>query len=468
MPDFSQAGSVPQRVTQPRHNVIASADVRLALIEIVSIYGRAVCENQQRIQNLLYDYCGDAFRPAIRFLMLAHEEEVPADLLKLDGRIATAAALGQLAERLKRNLMATESAAQWAVETWAAALDLVPTAPKECRAPLEISASPHSNEQNGRGFSQIAKGVGTLVRVLALPLLLIAGTLVGVQWKNAPIDPLDGVTRSPDVIPTPSARPKTAPAPERITANLGRVRDDNGLNLKLVWCPPGHFQMGIAAIDVTLTNGFWLGQNEVTQSQWQRVMQTTPWKGSPNIKEGDEYPATYVSYDDATQFCELLTTEERRAGRLPDDWKYALPTEAQWEYACRAGSNTTFSFGDSASELGQYAWYQDNAESIGEKYAHLVNQKNSNPWGLNDMHGNVREWCAGYMGSQVAGGTDPEGIESEWPKGVNRGYRGGSWGDPASGCTSTLRFRDFPFRRTSTLGFRVARTLSLNSASAAR
>ncbi len=158
----------------------------------------------------------------------------------------------------------------------------------------------------------------------------------------------------------------------------GETRDDNGLKLPLAWCPPGKFRMGSpptelgrigneGPVDVTLTKGFWLGQHGVTQSEWQRVMQTTPWSGQNYVKEGEDYPATYVSWEDAIRFCEKLTEMERDAGRLPVRWKYRLPTEAQWEYACRAGAKSRFSFGDDESDLPGYAWFTKNTDGADEK-----------------------------------------------------------------------------------------------------
>jgi formylglycine-generating enzyme required for sulfatase activity len=219
--------------------------------------------------------------------------------------------------------------------------------------------------------------------------------------------------------------------PSFVGTKAGQVREDNGLKMKLVWCPPGQFTMGSpndekghlldeTQVPVTLTNGFWLGEHEVTQAEWKHVMKTSPWSGTIYVKEGDDYPATYLTWDDAMKFCEKLTETERGARRLPRGWKYTLPTEAQWEYACRAGTKSRFSFGDDESNLGDYAWFAKNAWHAGEKYAHLVGQKKPNAFGFYDMHGNQRDWCRDWYGDKLVGGTDPQGPSA----GSQRVFRG--------------------------------------------
>ncbi|HEY3967842.1 MAG TPA: formylglycine-generating enzyme family protein, partial [Planctomycetaceae bacterium] len=226
------------------------------------------------------------------------------------------------------------------------------------------------------------------------------------------------------ITPAKPDEPEKAPskpdaADKIIRKEAGQVRNDNDLKMKLVWCPPGEFVMGTPKsekqrregedqVGVTLTTGFWLGKYEVTQSEWKQVMQTEPFKGRALAKEGADYPATLVSWDDATEFCRKLTVRERQAGRLPDAWEYTLPTEAQWEYACRARSVTRFSFGDDASKLGEYEWFFKNTFDAGENYPHQVGQKKPNPWGLHDMHGNVWEWCRDVCFWKRPGGRDPE------------------------------------------------------------
>lgn len=245
--------------------------------------------------------------------------------------------------------------------------------------------------------------------------------------------------------------------------SAGQIRDDNSLKTKFVWCPPGNFTMGSpkgekdrrdheSQCPVTLMRGFWLGQCEVTQSEWRQVMQTTPWKRQENVKEGDTYAATFISWDDALKFCEKLTAVERRAGRLPADWKFTLPTEAQWEYACRAGTTTRFSFGDDEARLGEYAWYRENTSRVGEKYAHVVGRRKPNPWGLYDMHANVYEWCRDWYADKLAGGSDPAGAS----EGSLRVDRGGGWEDAAKDSRSANRDRSPPDERNNDLGFRVA------------
>src|SRR5204862_5401056 len=115
----------------------------------------------------------------------------------------------------------------------------------------------------------------------------------------------------------------------------GDARNDNGLKMKLVWCPPGVFPMGqepvVKPVKVVLTRGYWLGKYEVTQPEWRSVMETQPWQGMRNVKEGDDFPATSMLWDEAMEFCRKLTDRERQLGRLPKEWEYTLPTDAQWE-----------------------------------------------------------------------------------------------------------------------------------------
>ena len=207
-------------------------------------------------------------------------------------------------------------------------------------------------------------------------------------------------------------------------------------------------------VDVTLTQGFWLGKYEVTQREYRDVMGSEPWKGKTEVKEGDQIAATYVNWDDAVAFCGKLTASERVSDRLPADWKYTLPTEAQWEYACRAGTTTAYSFGDSGSALGQYGWFVENGLNAGERYAHGVGLKRSNGWALHDMHGNVHEWCSDWHAGSLIGGMDPLGPSS----GSFRVGRGGCWGDSPHYVRSAYRFSFSPDYRGSYFGFRVLRS----------
>ena len=129
---------------------------------------------------------------------------------------------------------------------------------------------------------------------------------------------------------------------------------------------------------------FYLSKTEVTQAQWTLIMQTEPWKGQTWVQESGLSPATFVSLSDAKKYCDKLSsvTGER----------YRLPTEAEWEYACRAGTNTRFSFDRSVEQLTEHAWHDVNTDLKGEEYAHDVGQKKPNAFGLFDMHGNVWEW----------------------------------------------------------------------------
>jgi formylglycine-generating enzyme required for sulfatase activity len=223
-----------------------------------------------------------------------------------------------------------------------------------------------------------------------------------------------------------------------LTLDLG-----GGVTLKLVRIPAGKFMMGEGQEqhEVTLSKPFYMGVTEVTQAQYQAVMGTNPstFKGATN-------PVEMVSWDDATEFCKKLSEKTRQAVRLP--------TEAEWEYVCRAGTETIFCFGNADSALGDYAWYKENSGSA----THPVGQKKPNAWGLYDMHGNVWEWCADWYGDYPkAAVTDPQGPAS----GPFRVLRGGSWYFSADYCRAARRFNynpdhlDFNY-----CGFRVAVSVS--------
>ncbi|MAF66867.1 MAG: hypothetical protein CMJ84_14580 [Planctomycetes bacterium] len=240
----------------------------------------------------------------------------------------------------------------------------------------------------------------------------------------------------------------------------------NSIGMKLVPIPAGEFQMGSPDSDseaddnerpqhlVKITKPFYLSVYEVTQSQYEKVMGVCPWQGKQGVEEGPDYPATYLNWDNAVEFCRKLSERE--------GVEYHLPTEAQWEYACRAGTTTVYSFGDDVSNLGQYAWYDKNAVDIDEWYAHRVGQKLPNPWGLYDTHGNVWEWCQDWhapYGSEKAV-SDPMGPA----QGRDRMIRGGSFTYLASHCRSANRRWFLPTYRRFTFGFRPARTYPLSPA----
>ena len=196
---------------------------------------------------------------------------------------------------------------------------------------------------------------------------------------------------------------------------------------------------------------------EVTQGQWKAVMGTEPWKGEDYVKEGPDYPASYVSWDDAVAYCKKLSEKEGKT--------YRLPTEAEWEYACRAGTQTTRSFGNDEKVLGDYAWYAKNAYDIDEKYAHQVGLKKPNAFGLYDMHGNALEWCHDYYEEdyyQQSPINDPLGPAS----GSLRVLRGGSWGNLTRRTRSAFRFWVDPDRFSRSGGFRLVRELDPNNVAA--
>ena len=179
---------------------------------------------------------------------------------------------------------------------------------------------------------------------------------------------------------------------------------------------------------------YYMGVYTVTQSQWKEVMGNAPWKGKDYVREGDKYPASYISWNDCMEFVDRLN--EREGVKA-----YRLPTEDEWEHASRAGSTAKYCFGDNTNKLNEYGWYDKNADDIGEEYAHEVGLKLPNEWGLYDMHGNVWEWCSDWYDHLR----------------IQRVIRGGSWDNTAESSESSHRLKLKPDERFNFLSFRLVR-----------
>jgi formylglycine-generating enzyme required for sulfatase activity len=245
---------------------------------------------------------------------------------------------------------------------------------------------------------------------------------------------------------------RAPPKEKEIVLELG-----GGVNLKFVLIPAGEFTMGSPnsddnAVDdekpqhsVRITKPFYIGKYLVTQEQWQAVMGNNPGHFS-----GPKNPVETVSWDDCQKFLGKL-----RARFAGENGRYILPTEAQWEYACRAASTTRYCFGDDENQLGEYAWY---GGELGSK-TRPVGQKEPNTWGLYDMHGNVWEWCQDWYGSEHYRKSYDRGRTMDDPAGPAMGLcrvcRGGGWAYAAAYCRSAFRFYFRPGLRINSLGLRV-------------
>jgi formylglycine-generating enzyme required for sulfatase activity len=233
--------------------------------------------------------------------------------------------------------------------------------------------------------------------------------------------------------------------------------------LEMIWVDPGTFTMGSPTTEagrqtdetqheVTLTQGFYLGKYEVTQAQYEAVMtgNTYSLNATPsNWPNNPDRPVEKVSYDDIQKFLTLLNTQQ--AGNIPEGWAYVLPTEAQWEYACRAGTTTAYSWGnDINSSLANYAY---EGVGTGLQQTSDVGQYSASPWGFFDMHGNVWEWTADAHASYVAGAqTDPF---NDGATDSARVARGGSWTFIGTTLRSAYRLNLPPSNRYYHIGFRV-------------
>jgi formylglycine-generating enzyme len=252
----------------------------------------------------------------------------------------------------------------------------------------------------------------------------------------------------------------------------GEQRSVDGIQLR--WCPAGRFTMGSppdepghrpdqTQVDVTLTRGFWTAAFHATQGQWRSLIGAYPDKPpTAAFGEGDDFPMYWVNFDEASDFCARLTTRARRTGELPSGWAFALPTEAQWEYACRAGTVTATSFGTEltlaqANFNGELLDGSRATPAVGR--ASRVGSYAANPWGIHDMHGNVWEWCQDWYHARLPGGTDPDLRDVVGQRNRDGTYsrvrRGGAWIESARFCKSASRLPYEQPRRSDHIGFRV-------------
>lgn len=282
--------------------------------------------------------------------------------------------------------------------------------------------------------------------------------------------PAKAVVRSqPDLLVVPFTK-KQAQAKQTEWAKHLKLKSTttNSIGMKFNLTPPGEFEMGrvknsyeLASAfktkkenfadeyphKVRLTKPYYMGTTEVTQEHWLKVMKTLPWRESDQVKLGNDFPATFVSWEDAIKFIEALNQKEDRV--------YRLPTEAEWEYACRAGSNTMYCYGDSQETMKTFAWFERNTVFAKEDYAHLVGQKQANNFGLFDVHGNVWEWCAdGYNENFYRTSPADNPVELNATTG-NRVIRGGSWLNHSRILRSGDRSMTIPQDRSKVIGFRI-------------
>jgi formylglycine-generating enzyme required for sulfatase activity len=249
---------------------------------------------------------------------------------------------------------------------------------------------------------------------------------------------------------TAIAKKGTKPFSMQRSANTRAVQEGvtkNSIGMAFKLLPGGTFTMGCPSGPVgeqphrvTLTQPFELGVYAVTQEQYKRVMGR-----NPSGFKGPQNPVEQVDWDDAVEFCRKLSAlpDEKSAGYV-----YRLPTEAEWEYACRAGTTTDFSFG--TARLGDFAWYSNNSRQT----THPVGQKKPNGWGLYDMHGNVEEWCQDWYRDYPSGSvTDPTGPS----RGSLKVCRGGCWWSSHDICRSAYHYGCQPYIPSHTCGFRVIR-----------
>ena len=296
---------------------------------------------------------------------------------------------------------------------------------------------------------------GMLVAICDVPVAAKGGQAIGGRIDGAPVkdvtkELLDSPVREFEKVVfvkvktgAAAAAPAAAEGTLRKTGDTKIVTLPGGATMEMIWCGPGTFMMGSPTSEVgrfddepihpvTLTKGFWLGKYEVTQAQWASVM------GSNNSRfKGPDRPMDNISWEDCKVFVSKVNATLGGLARFP--------TEAEWEYACRAGSDNPVS---GSGSLDDMAWYDSNSGS----QTHEIGKHSANAWGFYDMHGNVLEWCGDWFSKFVDKAVDPKGP----PSGSFRVLRGGCWFFYARDCRSAYRLKRDPAIRNCVFGFRLA------------
>jgi len=343
-----------------------------------------------------------------------------------------------------------------------------------------------SETKDGLAKERLRERAAVWYRLASPKLAGLAKSKVEKRISEIPKERLERLS-APKLSPTRASPPPMAVAPfdaqqakkhqQAWAKYLGiPVEVTNSIGMKFVLIPPGEFDMGSTQEEVDgllgearqknmprwyidllpaqaprhrvrITRAFYVGACEVTQQQYERVMGSNP---SHFKASGPDAPVEHVSWEDAAEFCRRLSGMVK--GKAAE---YRLPTEAEWEYACRGGTTTAWCFGDQEADASDYAWWAKNSE----RKTHPVGQKKPNPFGLHDVHGNVFEWCQDWhAGDYYANSppSDPSGAT----EGSFRVHRGGSLDYWSGGCRSAYRLWDTPSLRSASVGFRVARSPS--------
>ncbi|MGI0483754.1 formylglycine-generating enzyme family protein [Geminocystis sp. CENA526] len=358
---------------------------REKLIQIIKENGISITNNPQQCKAFLLDYCGE-YRLEINVLMNALQEGIIKELKNIHQGIPLESILAKLRQKLETNLAMREDAAQWAVDSWALALGII--------TELELKSL---NVGSFKGLNDTSN-----------------------EGKRTE-DKLQQIITSTKINNVVQTIGKSV-----INGNFTEVLP-HGIKLEMVAIPEGEFMMGSQEykleqpIHKVKLRAFFMGKYPVTQEQYQAIMGENPSKF-----KGLVHPVEKVDWLRATQFCQKLS---QITGK-----KYQLPSEAQWEYACRAGSETKYYFGDNPYLLEHYAWYKNNSQ--GE--THPVGMKKPNQWGLYDMYGNVWEWCEDLWHSHY---IDAPTNDYPWITGLTQSHvvRGGGFDSESGACRSTHR-----------------------------